>query len=93
MYLCWVLDKDKGARPAGGRRAVAPTLTPQVSPHLPKIAIPLLEGHKSTMDTTDTNRQPEGPQGPLDTHGPHLTYLWWGLMGHLGPPWGTMLAS
>ena len=40
-----VLHRDKRGRPAGGRwRAVVPTLTPLVSPHPPKSAIPLLGG-------------------------------------------------
>ena len=36
-----------GCRAAGGGRAVAPTQTPLVSTHPPKIAIPLLGGIRS----------------------------------------------
>ena len=45
VFLCCTETKGGGLRAAGGgRRAVAPTQTPLVSPHPPKIAIPLLGG-------------------------------------------------
>ena len=45
------MDPAGGGGRAGGRRAVAPTPTPLVSTHPPKIAIPLLGGTRKPNGT------------------------------------------
>ena len=47
-------------RAAGGGRAVAPTLTPLVSTHPPKIAIPVLGGSSAPWALGLRNRGPKG---------------------------------
>ena len=64
-----------GRQAAGGRRAVAPTLTPLVSTHPPKIAIPLLGGTSGRLGPQwppGLHGDPfmEGPRGPM-AKGPH----------------------
>ena len=63
-----------GRRAAGGWRAVAPTLTPLVSTHPPKIAIPLLGGMivgPLGEGERRGGRAPLGPhQEPLGPHSP-----------------------
>ena len=65
---------------AGGRWAVAPTLTPLVSTNPPKIAIPLLGGitpkvvlvTRGDFDKIERNGIPWGPMGPKSSAGGSL---------------------
>ena len=61
----WQSHRACGRRaPGAGRRAVAPPQTPLVSPHPPKIAIPLLGGKICPRRSWGGLLGPKGSQGP-----------------------------